>query len=56
MELIMANNDVTGDALRTKLGDKKQQEKYAENYDKIEKPNKDDPYWKKYFEEKDNAK
>jgi hypothetical protein len=55
----MSSNPITGDALRTKLGDKQQQEKYAENYDKIfgkkKKPEKDDPYWKKYFEDKDNA-
>ncbi len=33
--LPMSNNDVTGDALRTKLGSKEQQEKFSEGFDRI---------------------
>jgi hypothetical protein len=55
MELIMSSNPITGDALRTKLGDKKQQEKYAEGFDRIfgKKPSKEkeEPYWKKHYKE-----
>ena len=56
MELIMSSNDVTGDALRTKLGNKEQQEKYAEGFDRIfgkkKKPDdKEEPYWKRHYKE-----
>ena len=56
-----SKNDVTGDLIKTKPSST-----YADNFDSIFRPslnklkdlkviNKDDPYWKKYFEEKDNA-
>ena len=55
MEAIMSSNDVTGDPLRTKLGTKEQQEKYANNYDNIfrkkKQPEKEEPYWKKHYKE-----
>jgi antibiotic biosynthesis monooxygenase (ABM) superfamily enzyme len=52
----MSNNDVTGDPLRTKLGNKEQQEKYAEGFDRIfgkkKKPDdKEEPYWKRHYKE-----
>ena len=55
----MSNNDVTGDAIRTKLGNKEQQEKYAENYDKIfgkkKQPEKEEPYLKRHYRENKDA-
>ena len=57
-----SKNDVTGDSIKSKPSNT-----YADNFDSIFRPsldklkdlkviNKDDPYWKKYFENKDNAK
>ena len=56
-----SKNSITGDLIKTKPSST-----YADNFDSIFRPslnklkdlkviNKDDPYWKKYFEEKDNA-
>ncbi len=56
-----SKNPITGDLIKSKPSDT-----YADNFDAIFRPSldklknlkaidKDDPYWKKYFEEKDNA-
>jgi hypothetical protein len=62
-----SKNEHTGDLIKTKPSDT-----YADNFDAIFRQtptssllddlknlkaiDKDDPYWKKYFEDKDNAK
>lgn len=56
-----SKNSITGDSLINKVGSKEQKRKFDENFDAIFRPSldkpknpkeieKDDPYWRKYFE------
>ena len=60
-----SKNSITGDSLINKVGSKEQKRKFDENFDTIFRPSldklkkltiidKEDPYWKKYFEGKDD--